>query len=113
MSTTAIMPVLLLVLFGLALSAGMSMVLILVRRSAKNRVQSPVWKPETFKITATPLSHSFCGRPESWLAVKNPNLVAVQSALGLHNAKLCSWSEGLDQKLFIAPPVNGWILVMG
>ena len=34
---------------------------------------------------------------------------------GSHHVRRCTWSEGLTdhQKLFIAPPVNGWILVTG
>jgi hypothetical protein len=40
---------------------------------------------------------------------------AVQSALSLHNPHPCSWLEGLTNadRLFIAPPVKGWILVTG
>lgn len=61
--------------------------------------------------------HLALKRPDSWLAIKNRNLVAVQSALALHNSKPCSWAEGLlgdsDQKLFVSPPVSGWILVIG
>lgn len=53
--------------------------------------------------------------PESWLAIKSRNLLAVQTALSLHNPKPCSWLEGFSSadKLFIAPPVKGWILVTG
>ncbi len=61
--------------------------------------------------------HLALRRPDCWLAIKNRNLVAVQSALALHNSKPCSWAEGLlgdtDQKLFVSPPVSGWILVIG
>ncbi|HZQ45928.1 MAG TPA: hypothetical protein VFC07_02860, partial [Verrucomicrobiae bacterium] len=60
--------------------------------------------------------HLALKRPDCWLAIKNRNLVAVQSALALHNSKPCSWAEGLlgsDQKLFVSPPVSGWILVIG
>jgi len=41
--------------------------------------------------------------------------MAVQSVLGLHNTKPCSFIDGMagEEKLFIAPPVNGWILVLG
>src|SRR5581483_11374488 len=48
-------------------------------------------------------------------AVRSRNPRAVQEALNLHNAKPCTWTEGLagEQRLFIAPPVNGWILVVG
>ena len=43
--------------------------------------------------------------------------MSVQAALALHDVKPCSWADGLagggEQKLFISPPVSGWILVMG
>jgi hypothetical protein len=56
-------------------------------------------------------------RPNCWLAVKNKNVAAVQSALSIHNPKPCSWAEGLsgnaEQKVFISPRVSGWILVVG
>lgn len=53
--------------------------------------------------------------PARWLAIKSNNLFSVQSALGLHNPTPCSWEEGLarPRKLFISPPISGWILVMG
>src|ERR1051326_9176482 len=55
--------------------------------------------------------------PNRWLAVKSNNPQAVQRTLGLHNPTPCSWTEGMarvgDQKLFISPPVNGWVLVVG
>ncbi|MEW6158180.1 MAG: hypothetical protein AB1813_12150 [Verrucomicrobiota bacterium] len=55
--------------------------------------------------------------PCRWLAIKSTNLSAVQSALGLHNPKPCSWCDGLssleDHKLFLSPPVQGWILAIG
>jgi hypothetical protein len=56
-------------------------------------------------------------RSVSWLAVKHGNLQSVQAALTLHNPQPCPWSEGLagssDQKLFISPPISGWVLVIG
>ncbi|MBM3847887.1 MAG: hypothetical protein FJ405_16575 [Verrucomicrobia bacterium] len=52
-----------------------------------------------------------------WLAVRCQDSVEVQTALRLRNPRLCSWEEGLhramDHRLFISPPMNGWILVMG
>jgi hypothetical protein len=61
--------------------------------------------------------HLVLKRPECWLAIKSRNLAAVQSALSLHNSKPCTWAEGIleggTQTLFIAPPVSGWILVIG
>jgi hypothetical protein len=53
--------------------------------------------------------------PGCWLVVKSRNLRAVQSALGVRDPRPCSWLEGFANvdRLFIAPPVNGWILVTG
>ncbi|MGV3771252.1 MAG: hypothetical protein ACO1QB_00020 [Verrucomicrobiales bacterium] len=56
-------------------------------------------------------------RPTKWMAIRCTNLIKVQSALGLINPMPCSWAEGFskcsESKLFISPPVNGWILVVG
>ena len=55
--------------------------------------------------------------PNRWVAIRSANPQAVQTALGLHNPTPCSWTEGMaqgsGQKLFISPPVRGWILVVG
>lgn len=51
-----------------------------------------------------------------WAVVKSTHAADVQAALGLHNAVPCSWAEGMaarHQRLFIAPPVGGWVLIMG
>lgn len=56
-------------------------------------------------------------RPNRWLAIKTTDLAKVQDALGLCNPIPCSVSEGLgkvgDRKLFVSPPIDGWILVVG
>jgi len=55
--------------------------------------------------------------PGQWLAIRSGNVTAVQQSLGLANPQQCSWAEGFSvsngQRLFIAPPVQGWILVVG
>jgi hypothetical protein len=55
--------------------------------------------------------------PCRWLAIRSANPQAVQEALNLHNPMRCSWTEGLaearERKLFISPPIDGWILVVG
>jgi hypothetical protein len=55
--------------------------------------------------------------PNRWLAVRNSNPEAVEVALGLHKVMACSWEQGMaeaqDFKLFLSPPINGWILVFG
>jgi hypothetical protein len=55
--------------------------------------------------------------PCRWLAIKGGNVHVVQAAIGLNNPTPCTWEEGLtvanEHKLFITPPIAGWILVMG
>lgn len=52
-----------------------------------------------------------------WIAVKSSQTATVQTALGLHNPVPCSWGEGMSRlasrKLFVSPPIHGWILVVG
>jgi hypothetical protein len=56
-------------------------------------------------------------RPGRWLAIKSASSKNVQTALGVSDGEPCSWDEGLaeaqDEKLFISPPVDGWVLVVG
>src|SRR5690349_3176402 len=103
------MTVMLLVLFGLALSIGAATVLFVIKQARQRQQGAPVLS-QSFTEQKSP--HLFFQRPSCWLAIKSRSLLAVQSALGLHNPKPCSFSEGFagDQKLFIAPPVKGWIL---
>jgi hypothetical protein len=103
----------LLLLFSIALSVGMGIVILLVRRAAV-RHQNLLHTHEAVPAVAQEPSCSFRS-PGCWLAVKSRSTFAVQSALGLHHAKPCSWIQGLagEEKLFIAPPVKGWVLVMG
>ena len=57
------------------------------------------------------------GLPNRWLAIRSGNPYVVQAALGLYKPTPCSWEEGLsaaaEQRLFISPSVNGWVLVFG
>jgi hypothetical protein len=103
-----IFPLLLLVSLGFALSIGMGFVVLLVRR--KNV------KPGKASAISCPYERT-CSfrRPGCWLAVKACSPKKVQAALGLHDARPCSWTEGLaeERKLFISPLVKGWVLVMG
>src|SRR3989441_2676270 len=78
-----------------------------------SRPGRPIGEPRGARIFQSPIFHC----PNRWLAVKSNNPQAVQKALGLHNPTRCSWTEGMarvsDQKLFVSPPVNGWVLVVG
>lgn len=109
------MPVLLLLLFSIALSIGMGIIVLLIRR-AQGKGSSLERAPAKAAQPGCLLEHScIFKRPLCWLAIRARSLNEVQKALRLHNAKPCSWAEGLtgDEKLFIAPPVKGWVLVVG
>src|SRR5262249_14206685 len=92
---------------------GMGIVIMVIRRAQHQQVTPKLNFPAS--AIAPTERRSFFHRPSCWLAIKSPSVRAVQSALGLHNPKPCSWVEGLaaDEKLFIAPPVKGWVLVLG
>jgi hypothetical protein len=109
------MPVLLLLLFSLALSIGAGCIILVLRRGQRTAGVQASGQTEAFGPSAATFGAHFVRRPSCWLAIKSRNVAAVQSALGLHNPKPCSWTEGLsgEEKLFIAPPVKGCILVIG
>jgi hypothetical protein len=105
------MPRMLLLLFSIASIVGLSVFVLLARHAAIRRRQLGL-----AERSAPPLDQLCVFRcPDRWLAVKSRSSFAVQSALGLHNPKPCSWVQGLagEEKLFIAPPVRGWVLVLG
>jgi hypothetical protein len=108
-----VMPVLLLLLFSIALSVGMGIVVLVLRRFAGRQPLAAT----SLELPPTAFQEHPCAfrSPGSWLAIKSRSPLSVQSALGLHNPKPCSWIQGLagEEKLFIAPPVKGWILVIG
>ena len=102
---------LLLLSFSIALSVGLSIIVAVVRRARHKPVVLAARAPAP---SSCPYEHScIYRRPGCWLAIKSRNLTTVQTALGLHNPKPCSWTEGLEEELFIAPVVKGWVLVMG
>ena len=109
---------LLILLLGIVLVLGVACTLLVVHclrkeRVAKARLTSTA---EFLRRERRPQPPLFAP-PARWLAVKSINPRAVQTALGLHNPRPCTWEEGVtaaeDQKLFISPPVRGWILVLG
>ena len=109
------MPVLLLLQVSIALSVAISMIALAVRRARGSKRSAPS-ETSAEGAPGCPLEQTcMFRRPGCWLAIKGNTLLSVQSALALHNPKPCSWIRGLagDEKLFIAPPVKGWILVFG
>jgi hypothetical protein len=110
---------LLLSVFFAVLIVGLGTALVITiwkRRDGKTTKTAPPEKAALAGSSAGLRNVAF-KRPSAWLAIRNKNVLAVQYALSLHDPKPCSWAEGLStnagQKLFISPPVAGWILVVG
>jgi hypothetical protein len=109
----SLIPALLLALFLVSVLAGTSMMLLVLRwRRKQYAAAEPV--SASFKESLL-LGTAILTRPTTWLAVRSRNVHAVQMALNLHNVQPCTWLEGLtgDEKLFVAPPVKGWVLIIG
>ena len=105
-------------LFGLVLGSGILLVLLTGhwRRQlhAADSGKLTTWDRAAFPAWQRVATLN-APRPACWLAIKSRDPFAVQAVLTLTNPKLCFWSEELatQQQLFIAPPVNGWVLVIG
>jgi hypothetical protein len=110
----SLIPALLIVLF-LGAVVGGATVTILVANWRRKQLASEESFPHSFADLTISLKPVHVQRPTTWLAVRSRNVHAVQVALGLHNVQPCTWTEGLsgDEKLFIAPPVKGWVLIFG
>jgi hypothetical protein len=84
------------------------------RKKETDRIDAFGLRHEVFE---RPLQSFLYDRPNRWLAIKTNDIAKVQNALGLCNPTPCSVSEGMgktgDRKLFVSPPMDGWILVVG
>jgi len=107
--------------FGIVLGTGIFFIFCAIRRA---RHQNPLNQSNDTNFTAPPVMDISSGfrsslfeQPCRWLAIKGHNPLAVQAALDLHHPQPCSCEEGLvearEDKLFISPPISGWILVVG
>ncbi len=116
MNPGSLIPLVLLTLFVVAFTGGASFVLLVIywRRKNTEPGSRPIFNPGHSWVFWSPRATGL-RRPTSWLAVRSRNLSAVQAALGISNPRPCTWTEALigEQRLFVAPPVNGWILVIG
>ncbi len=98
-----------------------ALLVFLVRRQRRGRGSGFInWTdgPSTSEFRSGRMFHSSIFHcPSRWVAVKTVKPEAVQAALRLHNPTPCSWTDGMarvsDQKLFISPAINGWVLVVG
>lgn len=82
-----------------------------VRRELRKR------SPEQDPFAETHLSASVFEAPGRWLAIRGRHPHEVEVALGMQHARVCSWGDAIaapfEPRLFISPPLNGWIVVMG
>jgi hypothetical protein len=109
-----LIPALLLVLFMVAVLGGTAITVMILSWKRK-QLEAERTFSQSFKDLSFSIAPAVLKRPTLWLAVRSRNVHAVQMALGLNNAQPCTWLEGLagDEKLFIAPPVKGWVLIIG
>jgi hypothetical protein len=110
----SLFPVLLVMLFMGAIVGGTAIALFVLSCKRKQLAAEESFG-HNFKDITLSLTPSLIRRPTTWLAVRSRNVHAVQVALGLNNVQPCTWMEGLsgEEKLFIAPPVKGWVLIVG
>lgn len=119
MPNDELIPVVLLLLIGVAfgLMAAMTLLVLCLRRREPAPLETNELNDDPRRegfFVVSPL-RAFWRRPGCWLAIRGRDLGLVQEALGLNQVRSCSWSEGLSsgRQLFIAPPCQGWILVFG
>jgi hypothetical protein len=110
----SLIPALLVMLFLGAILGGTGMGLIILSYRRRQLAAEESFN-HSFKDIPLTLNPTFPQRPTTWLAVRSHNVHAVQMALGLNNVQPCTWLEGIsgEEKLFIAPPVRGWVLIIG
>ncbi len=115
-----VLTTLLLSMLGFVLVIAALLVFLILKSRARRTADQLENRQAPAIRTASPPS-DFCPsllkRCNCWLAVNGQPLAVVQKALALHNPQPCSWADGVSvrgsQKLFISPPVSGWILVIG
>jgi len=99
-----------------ALSIGTMTVLFIIHHVRQRRLAAPAsasYEPVMFTVPV--LSHASVRRPPSWLGDQEPESAdgSVGSGTAQSQAVLVSGGPGGEGKLFIAPPIQGWILVLG
>jgi hypothetical protein len=106
-----------LIVLSFSLASATGIILLYLHRRHQRQLESfgPDRNPEPVFPHTPALHHHFMHRPVSWMAVRSRNLQSVQQALGLSHPEPCTWIEGLsgEKRLFIAPSVNGWIVITG
>lgn len=74
------------------------------------------------KLDPEPDAPESFGHKMIWLAIPEQPLPAIINALGLRDVKQANWKSGLGsvygsgaryRRVFVTPPINGWVLVAG
>lgn len=109
---------LMLIPFGIVLGAGVLFSISAMRWAKERRFRHQLEHLDvSVFLSSSRVRQILMDHPSTWIAIKGRNSKRVQQALGLHDATPCSWEEGLVEaqhhKLFVSPPMNGWILVVG
>ncbi|MGI8965882.1 MAG: hypothetical protein ACR2H1_07320, partial [Limisphaerales bacterium] len=109
---------LMLIPLGIVFCAGLLFLSSTSRWVRQKRMVSALAEPDFNLVHANFNSRQFFfAQPPVWLAIKANDPAIVQAALGLHHPTPCWWEDGLvearQDKLFISPPISGWILVVG
>ena len=108
---------LMLIPFGIVLGTGVAFIYLRLAPRIAATIPAPRPPPVRLPFAAEGFRTSPFEQPSRWLAVKANDPAVVQAALHLNRPIACSWEEGLaearEDKLFISPPVSGWVLVVG
>lgn len=94
---------------------------VLILHFIRQRRREPETPPESPAIPTLPQvawrNAGILLVPARWMAVRAASVREVRNALELSNTTPCSIEDGLagnhQQALFLAPPVNGWVLITG
>ncbi len=88
-----------------------------IRKQRRNEISVAPRRRRSLWRNRNPIPMYVFGQPRRWMAFRTRNMGVVRNALGVTNAEVCSWEQGLskatERNLFITPPIRGWILVFG
>jgi hypothetical protein len=103
--------VVLLIAMVVAVLSCVAVLRAVARRELSRRAEMPR------RLRTTAVSASVFAAPSRWLAIRCQNPHLIQSVLDVQHVRACSWTDALatpfEPRLFISPPVNGWVLVLG
>ena len=115
-----VVSLLMLIPFGLVVGTALLFIFSVIRWARQQKETNERFAHLNFSsgfFVQASFRKSLFEQPCRWLAIKGNHPAAVRDALHLHAPMPCSWEEGLiearEHKLFISPPVSGWILVVG